>query len=245
VTVPDQEEVNDSGTADEQPEYNELVPVASLRRHSRHGEANRWFTVVVTPNPILKEIHLVMSMFTVADSDPPFTASVSWADAAGFDVVEGTEWTDTANGSVVAIDAVDETATFTVVAPGSTVITATGTNADGTTATVVGAVTVTGGDAVVGVMTFVPGVAPTPVPTPTPTPVAAAISYDPISGLPLYTYDDPNGTPDATIWTQVTDVTASDGTALWTNSQDSPNSTSPIGDPGGAFTVYAGTPTAA
>lgn len=114
------------------------------------------------------------AMTTVKDSDPPFTATLVLDDAKGVVTTADSPpvWVADDAGAVLtlAVAADGMSAVGTPVAPGTSNITITITDADGTVVPpVLGQVVVVGGEAASGVLTITPGTAPAADPT-TPAP---------------------------------------------------------------------------
>ena len=115
---------------------------------------------------------VTVGAITVKDTDPDFTGTVSFVDAKGDPTSPDAGMVP--NWSVDNTDAVTVTAagdgmsaTFTPGNPGAAVVTVTLQDADGTTVTSTGTITVEPGEAVLGDVEFSPGAAAAPAPTDT------------------------------------------------------------------------------
>ena len=116
-----------------------------------------------------------MGSITVKDTDPDFSATVSFVDAKGDATTPDPgmvpAWSvDNTDAVSVTAAADGMSATLTPGNPGAAVVTVTLQDADGTTVTSTGTVTVQSGEAVTGDVEFTAGSAPAPAPAPSPTP---------------------------------------------------------------------------
>lgn len=208
-----------------------------------------WFITEVEFNPYEKEIVVAEGQISILDSDPACVAAITGSDDAGqpepvvVDAGTSPAWAESSSGTVVAMTVATDgmSASFKPVAPGSANVTVS-LQIGGKALVGVGTITVEAGEVTQIAISFIPGAAPAPapapapvpdptpgpmpapVPDPAPSPASTTPTPDPATGLPLYTHASAN-LVDTTIWTQVTDVVAADGTPLFTFSGDSPGGT--------------------
>ena len=135
------------------------------------GEVNAYCVPLTDTS---RKVHIHMADLVVRDSDPDATVSVTLLDAQGNPTTPDTipEWAEDSNGTVLTLTPAADglSATLSWKAPGTSNVTFSVTDNDGTKVVGTGSVQVDPGEAVKVQLNFTPGQAPTPAPQPSPAP---------------------------------------------------------------------------
>lgn len=122
------------------------------RHHHHHPEGVVW-------QP--KEIHFIMADFTIKDSDPAFTITATFTDAASHTVanagLSSLTWESSDTAVLVVSPTSDYSASGSPAGTGDATVIMTATLGDGTVITAAGVVTVEAGVATAATLAFTPG----------------------------------------------------------------------------------------